>query len=126
MKPRSRVVQCRLHPEIPSEAEALEELDRRIEQKQAPRQIIADGLRTLAGLPIYPPDGVTMVQAMLRDLQESLIDTVAVLLEEKIDELAALPPGDRRQRVRSELGQRSSFGKSILSTVDVADYAGDE
>jgi hypothetical protein len=124
MKGLSRVVQGRLHPDNDEEREALEVLEQWENAGHSTRQVITQALRVLGKYDVVEPDAVTAIRHMMSDMQESMVDAVVKLLEDRIEDLASMAPAERRAQVQS--AARSTFGRSIMNAVDVTDYEGGE
>jgi hypothetical protein len=120
-------IQARLHPGNEHEARAIEVYQERIHKGQLARQIIADALLSLDGQPIHIPEGgftLQDLQAVLEGMRDMFAETISAMFDERMEELAAMSPADRKRSIRE--AARSSFRDSILNSVDVAEYEGDE
>lgn len=117
-------VQARLNPQDDDDRAALEVFYRWLDEGYAPRQIVTHALLALGNRP-FPEGGISTraLRKAFEEMQDVFADLLGNLLDERLEELARLSPRERKQQVKD--AAQSSFHKSILNAVDVADYEDD-
>lgn len=125
MQHNSIVVQTRLNRSNADEDQAITVLERWQEAGHKTRDILRLALLSLDDQPVLPSDDILAIRQMITNMQRDLVDTIAALLDSRLDDLAIMEPSERRQYMQEEVTRRSSFSQSILSAVNVADYEDD-
>lgn len=124
-------VQARLGIDNPDEYEALQVFFAWLDAGYDQREILTNALRVLGEHPLPEPKGAvsqsalrSALEAALGGMQEVFAEIMGKVLDERMDEFAAMTPAQRKREIREATG--SSFRSSIMNSVDVAEYEDDD
>lgn len=118
--------QARLNPNNEEEANAIDVLYVLEDKGFNRREILTAALLALADRDLSgfePPENQAVKNAVSRAM-DGMLDRFIDAVASRLDRLQAMPPDARREEMRNVA--RSSIGRSVINSVDVEEWSGDE